>query len=109
MGQQPGSTRRLSEGRAGQGDGRGIVLSHDKIVAGIAYHLIDLKRANGVDDDGMKKTARRLERKGFKAYIGRGEWEGMNDSQRLDWLLAVSETMYVLQADRVAVLGKRQS
>ena len=109
MSQQSGSTRRLSEGRAGRGEGRGgIVLSHDNIVAGISYHLIDLKHASGVDDDGVKKTARRLERKGFKAFIPRGEWEAMNDGQRLDWLLAVSETAYVLRADRVAVLGRRQ-
>jgi hypothetical protein len=108
MGQQSGSTRRLSEGRAGRGEARGIVLSHDTVVAGISYHLIDLKHASGVDDDGVKKTARRLERKGFKAYIPSAEWEAMNDGQRLDWLLAVSETAYVLRADRVAVLGRRQ-
>src|SRR3954471_10932170 len=59
MSQQSGSARRLSEGRAGRGEGRGIVLSHDNIVAGISYHLIDLKHASGMDDDGVKKTARR--------------------------------------------------
>jgi hypothetical protein len=84
-----------------------MVLTHEAVVAGIAFHLIDLGRAAAVDAAGVEKTLRRLERGTFVATVERGEWEAMSDATRLDWLLAVSQTAYVLSTDRVAVLGRR--
>lgn len=110
MGQRSGSTKRVSEERAsggGGGAGSRIVLSHQNIVAGIAFHLVDLGRADAVEAGGMEKTLRRLERGAQVATVERGDWEAMSDATRLDWLLAMSQTAYVLSTDRVAVLGRR--
>jgi hypothetical protein len=109
MGQRSGSTKRVSGERAGSGEAGSdrIVLSHQNVVTGIAFHLVDLGRADTVEDGGMQNTLRLLVRGAFVAAVVRGDWEAMSDATRLDWLLAMSQTAYVLSTDRVAVLGRR--
>lgn len=88
---------------------RELVMSPHKVLGGIAFHLIDTRLAMAVDERARIKTLGRLRRNGFKACITRAEWCAMSDAQRLDWLLAMSDTTYVLTADRTAILKRRKN
>jgi hypothetical protein len=80
----------------------------EMIIAGIAFHLIDWGEAVGVDDGSARKTLARLRRHQFSAFVPRLVWESMSDRERLDWMLAVSDTVLVVRADRVALLKRRR-
>jgi hypothetical protein len=97
----------LAGGAAAAGS-RTIVIRPEMVVAAIAFHLIDGGQAVGVDDVTARKTLARLRRNGFNAFVPRVIWESMTDRERLEWMLAVSDTVTVLRADRVAVLKRRR-
>jgi hypothetical protein len=85
-----------------------IVMSPHKLLSGIAFHLIDNRHAVAIDDRARLKTLGRLRRHGFRACVTRTVWEGMGNAERLDWMLAVSDTTFMLTADRVAILKRRK-
>lgn len=87
---------------------RTLVMSPHKLLAGIAFHLIDNRQAVAVDDRARLKTLTRLRRHGFRACVARSAWESMGNGERLDWMLAVSDTTFMLTADRVAILKRRK-
>jgi hypothetical protein len=83
-------------------------MSPHKLLAGIAFHLIDNRHAVAVDDRARQKTLTRLRRHGFRACVERRAWEAMGNAERLDWMLAVSDTTFMMTADRVAILKRRK-
>ena len=87
---------------------RTLLMSPHKLLAGIAFHLIDNRHAVAIDDRARLKTLGRLRRHGFRACVTRSEWESMGNAERLDWMLAVSDTTFMLTADRVAILKRRK-
>ena len=105
---RPRPSASVSEETGSRDAARTIVMSPHKLLAGIAFHLIDNRHAMSVDDRARLKTLTRLRRHGFKACIARQAWEAMGNPERLDWMLAVSDTTFMLTADRVAILKRRK-
>ena len=105
---RPRPSASVSEENGSRDLARTIVMSPHKLLAGIAFHLIDNRHATAVDDRARLKTLTRLRRHGFKACVARPAWEAMGNAERLDWMLAVSDTTFMLTADRVAILKRRK-
>lgn len=113
MHQHPQQRPRRPDPLAGRSDGtaqrsRTIMIHPEMIIAGITFHLIDRGEAVGVDDGSARKALARLRRRQFSAFVPRLAWESMTDRERLDWMLAVSDTVLVVRADRVALLKRRR-
>jgi hypothetical protein len=83
-------------------------MSPHKLLSGIAFHLIDNRTAVAIDDRARLKALGRLRRHGFRACVARSDWDAMGNAERLDWMLAVSDTTFMLTADRVAILKRRK-
>lgn len=84
-----------------------LAISADTLVTGIAFHLVDRKLATAVDEQAARHTLARLRRQRFNATVTRTTWQSMSDPERLQWLLAVSDTAYTLRSDNVAILKRR--
>ena len=79
-------------------------------LAAVRFHLIDEGIARRVSDESSERAVRRLERwerRGKFITVPRGMWGGMNNRQRLEWLLASGGTTYHVRGDRVAVVEAR--
>src|SRR5690349_22673424 len=105
---RPRPSASLSDELGLRDSARTLVMSPHKLLSGIAFHLIDNRLAASVDDRARQKTLGRLKRHGFRACVARSEWESMGNAERLDWMLAVSDTTFMLTADRVAILKRRK-
>jgi hypothetical protein len=84
-----------------------IVISAETLVTGIAYHLVERDLATAVDEQAARHALARLKRQRFTATVARATWQQMSDAERLQWLLAVSDTAYALRSDDVAILKRR--
>ena len=126
MSNRPRPSASLSDELGLRDSARTLVMSPHKLLSGIAFHLIAaqsamrgsqlrqpwprvrLRLAVSVDDRARQKTLGRLKRHGFRACVTRSAWESMGNGERLDWMLAVSDTTFMLTADRVAILKRRK-
>jgi hypothetical protein len=106
--QQPSSVTHLVPDPSAPGRSPSLTLNADTVIAGIRFHLLDRGHAQGVDDQTVHHALCRLKRTQFKADVTRSAWEAMSDPERLQWLLAVSDTAYTLRDDHVAVLKRRR-
>ena len=90
---------------AGQGDETPLRFDATAVVRGIVYHLLDEGIALEIRSDSVVRSIRRLERAALSLTIPRGRWGGMNNRQRLEWLLSQSHTATLLLSGRVVMLG----
>lgn len=78
-------------------------------VRGIAFHLVDERLGRAVAEETMQRTVERLTAKSFSPCIARDRWIMMTNAQRLEWLLAESQTLPLIGADDVVFLRSRRS
>jgi hypothetical protein len=106
--EHPGSAGDVPQNTAVKAATRGISFSAPTAVAAITFHLIDEGLAMGVDPESARRALARLSRSAaVVAEISRSFWGEMNNSERLAWLLASTETTYDVRRDGLAVLGVR--
>jgi len=86
-----------------------IVFDADMIVAGILFHLADEGIGSTVDPASLQSLRRRLKRANSNVtVVKRTRWESMSNPQRLEWLLAVSESCYQVEDDATIAIGHRR-
>jgi hypothetical protein len=78
-------------------------------VRGIVFHLLDEKLARRVSDDTIQRTIQRLDARPFSPSIQRGRWLGMTNPQRLEWLLAQTQTITLVEANDTVLLRPRRT
>src|SRR4051794_36168306 len=100
-------SRKNGQNSAPGTDRQAISFGPDTIVAGIVFHLADEGVGNTVDPTSLASLRRRLKRSREVAIIKRSRWESMSNPQRLEWLLAVSESCYQVRDDATIGIGHR--
>ena len=70
-------------------EGESALLRFDpyRIVLGITFHLLEEGKALGVDVESATKAAEKLMERGEHLSIPADRWAGMENMQRLVWLL----------------------
>jgi hypothetical protein len=85
---------------------RAITLLPHQVLTGICFHLMEERLAALVDARSIERQAARLEEERLRVIIAREEWREMTNRQRLQCLLATSETAFVMIGDgRVALMA----
>ena len=105
-GRQPQGTQQQAAVPAGNAQ---FSFNPDSAVRAIVFHLLDEKLAKEVGSDSVKRTVERLTARSFASAISRREWVAMTNSQRLEWLLAESQTITLVGAEDVVHLRARRS
>lgn len=85
---------------------KSITLRPRRIVAGLAFHILDSGLARKVDDKSKRETVKRLSASKVRIRIDRQVWEGLSNEDRLIFLAFHSSTGYADQEDGVAVLAE---
>jgi hypothetical protein len=75
-----------------------------RIVAGIAFHLVESDTAKTVDPASCDAMVEELRERLQHSFISIDEWIAMSDSQRLEWLLKQSQIGVRMNTDGVAML-----
>jgi len=94
---------------ASRANPQAIAFDADTIVAGILFHLADEGIGSTVDPASLQSLRRRLKRANSNVtVVKRARWESMSNPQRLEWLLAVSESCYQVEDDATIAIGHRR-
>ena len=80
----------------------------DTIVAGILYHFADEGIGSVVEASTIASLRRRLKRMPVATMIKRSRWESMSNPQRLEWLLAISESCFQVRDDATIAIAHRR-
>ena len=91
-----------------QPDRQMIFFDADTIVAGIVFHLADEGIGSAVDTTSLLALRRRLKRGPAATPMKRARWAAMPNPQRLEWLLAVSESCFQVGDDATVVIAHRR-
>ena len=84
-----------------------IQFTPERIVAAIAYHLIDEGIAISVAPESTKRTLNRLRQQSFTWTISARMWAAMTNLERLKRLLEESRTEPSVLGGRIASLAHR--
>jgi hypothetical protein len=71
------------------------------------YHFADEGIGTVVEPSSLVSLRRRLKRGPDVITTKRARWEAMSNPQRLEWLLAVSESCFQVREDATVVIGHR--
>ncbi|MDB5334279.1 MAG: hypothetical protein JWP03_5430 [Phycisphaerales bacterium] len=78
------------------------------IVRGITYHVIDEGMAGGISEEAARRTLERLQARSIRPTIERSRWGGLSNGERLEWLLAQSQTFLLIGPGNLMLLRSRR-
>jgi hypothetical protein len=80
----------------------------EKVVCGIAFHVVDEGLGREVEPESAKRAVARLRRASCRPAIRRSSWLAMTHEDRLDWLLAASRIIPLVRDDDVVLLSAKE-